>query len=174
MLYLLVWILERTRHSYDDTRPSAHSHNGTRIQHTRLMASAGPILVLSRVGLNTAVTISLLSRSHLVTSPALDVPPLANASSRHDHAGHNAHRVQGFNVKQVNSKGFNLNLWDIGGQKAIRPYWQHYFDEVDVLVCWHLWHSVGVCCCVVLLASRSWHLCRSVRVLLCRSVGVAR
>ena len=37
-------------------------------------------------------------------------------------------------MKQVNSKGFNLNLWDIGGQKAIRPYWQHYFDEVDVLV----------------------------------------
>lgn len=45
-----------------------------------------------------------------------------------------ARRTQGFNVKQVNSKGFNLNLWDIGGQKAIRPYWQHYFDEVDVLV----------------------------------------
>lgn len=42
--------------------------------------------------------------------------------------------VQGFNVKQVNAKGFNLNLWDIGGQKAIRPYWQHYMDEVDVLV----------------------------------------
>lgn len=42
--------------------------------------------------------------------------------------------TKGFNVKQVNSKGFNLNLWDIGGQKAIRPYWQHYFDEVDVLV----------------------------------------
>jgi hypothetical protein len=128
------------------------------LQHTRTMAlsfstPAGHFLVLARGGLNTAVTTSLLSSSHLVTSPALDVPP-ANASSRHGHAGHNAHRVQGFNVKQVNSKGFNLNLWDIGGQKAIRPYWQHYFDEVDVLVRWHC-VALLVCWCVALLASRA-------------------
>ena len=41
----------------------------------------------------------------------------------------------GFNVKAVRSSGFRLNVWDIGGQKKIRPYWKHYFEDTDVLVC---------------------------------------
>lgn len=41
----------------------------------------------------------------------------------------------GFNVKAVQSEGFKLNVWDIGGQKKIRPYWKHYFEDTDVLVC---------------------------------------
>ena len=40
----------------------------------------------------------------------------------------------GFNVKAVQSEGFKLNVWDIGGQKKIRPYWKHYFEDTDVLV----------------------------------------
>lgn len=40
----------------------------------------------------------------------------------------------GFNVKAVRSPGFKLNVWDIGGQKKIRPYWKHYFEDTDVLV----------------------------------------
>lgn len=40
----------------------------------------------------------------------------------------------GFNVKAVESQGFKLNVWDIGGQKKIRPYWKHYFEDTDVLV----------------------------------------
>lgn len=40
----------------------------------------------------------------------------------------------GFNVKAVHTAGFKLNVWDIGGQKKIRPYWKHYFDDTDVLV----------------------------------------
>jgi len=27
-----------------------------------------------------------------------------------------------------------LNVWDIGGQKAIRTYWKNYYDNVDGLV----------------------------------------
>jgi ADP-ribosylation factor-like protein 3 len=42
--------------------------------------------------------------------------------------------TQGFNVKSVECEGFKLNMWDIGGQKAIRQYWCHYYDEVDVLI----------------------------------------
>lgn len=42
--------------------------------------------------------------------------------------------TQGFNVKSVKSSGFTLNVWDIGGQKSIRPYWKNYFDNVDALV----------------------------------------
>ncbi|KAJ3346882.1 ADP-ribosylation factor protein 3, partial [Kappamyces sp. JEL0680] len=42
--------------------------------------------------------------------------------------------TQGFNVKTVQSDGFKLNLWDIGGQKSIRTYWRNYFEGTDVLV----------------------------------------
>ena len=40
----------------------------------------------------------------------------------------------GFNVKSVQSCGFKLNVWDIGGQRKLRPYWKHYFEDTDCLV----------------------------------------
>jgi ADP-ribosylation factor-like protein 3 len=40
----------------------------------------------------------------------------------------------GFNIKSVISEGFKLNVWDIGGQRKIRPYWKNYFENTDVLV----------------------------------------
>lgn len=40
----------------------------------------------------------------------------------------------GFNIKSVISNGFKLNVWDIGGQRKIRPYWKNYFENTDVLV----------------------------------------
>ena len=30
--------------------------------------------------------------------------------------------------------GFKLNVWDIGGQKHIRPYWKNYYQNTDALV----------------------------------------
>ncbi len=42
--------------------------------------------------------------------------------------------LQGFNIKSVQSQGFKLNVWDIGGQRKIRPYWRNYFENTDVLV----------------------------------------
>ncbi|EDQ87208.1 uncharacterized protein MONBRDRAFT_27379 [Monosiga brevicollis MX1] len=42
--------------------------------------------------------------------------------------------TQGFNVKSVMSSGVMLNVWDIGGQRGIRPYWRNYFDGTDALV----------------------------------------
>ena len=42
--------------------------------------------------------------------------------------------IQGFNIKSVQSQGFKLNVWDIGGQRKIRPYWRNYFENTDVLV----------------------------------------
>lgn len=42
--------------------------------------------------------------------------------------------TQGFNIKSISQAGFKLNVWDIGGQRAIRPYWRHYFGETDALV----------------------------------------
>ena len=41
---------------------------------------------------------------------------------------------QGFNIKSVQTSGFRLNVWDIGGQRKIRPYWRNYFDNTDVLI----------------------------------------
>ena len=32
-------------------------------------------------------------------------------------------QLQGFNIKSLTRDGFNLRIWDIGGQKSIRPYW---------------------------------------------------
>ena len=42
--------------------------------------------------------------------------------------------TQGFNVKSVVSAGFKLNMWDVGGQREIRPYWRNYMDNTDALV----------------------------------------
>ena len=42
--------------------------------------------------------------------------------------------TRGFNIKSVNSSGFRLDVWDIGGQRALRPYWKNYFEETDILV----------------------------------------
>lgn len=40
----------------------------------------------------------------------------------------------GFNIKSISTDGFKLNVWDIGGQSKIRPYWKNYFENTDVLV----------------------------------------
>jgi len=42
--------------------------------------------------------------------------------------------TQGFNIKSLMRDGFKLNVWDIGGQKTIRPFWRNYFDQVDALI----------------------------------------
>ena len=42
--------------------------------------------------------------------------------------------TQGFNIKSLQQDGFKLNVWDIGGQKAIRPYWKNYYKNTDSLV----------------------------------------
>jgi GTPase SAR1 family protein len=30
--------------------------------------------------------------------------------------------------------GFKLNMWDIGGQAAIRPYWKNYYERTNGIV----------------------------------------
>merc|ERR1719373_526026 len=42
--------------------------------------------------------------------------------------------TQGFNIKSLVQDGFKLNVWDIGGQKTIRPYWSNYFESSDALI----------------------------------------
>ena len=42
--------------------------------------------------------------------------------------------TQGFNIKSIEAHGFKLHVWDIGGQKMIRPYWKNYYENTDALV----------------------------------------
>eukprot|EP00948_MAST-09A_sp_MAST-9A-sp1_P001918 g1918.t1 len=42
--------------------------------------------------------------------------------------------TQGFNIKSLQMDSFKLSMWDIGGQKSIRPYWKNYYDNTDALV----------------------------------------
>lgn len=42
--------------------------------------------------------------------------------------------MQGFNIKSLTRENFNLKIWDIGGQKTIRPYWRNYFENTDALI----------------------------------------
>ncbi|KAH7731997.1 ADP-ribosylation factor-like protein 3 [Aphelenchoides avenae] len=42
--------------------------------------------------------------------------------------------TQGFNIKSVIADDIKLNVWDIGGQRKIRPYWKNYFENTDVLI----------------------------------------
>ncbi|KAG5673728.1 hypothetical protein PVAND_003748 [Polypedilum vanderplanki] len=40
----------------------------------------------------------------------------------------------GFNIKSIQSNNLNLNVWDLGGNSKIRPYWKNYFENTDVLI----------------------------------------
>jgi small GTP-binding protein len=40
----------------------------------------------------------------------------------------------GFNVETVEYKGFNMNIWDVGGQDRIRALWRHYFHNTQGLI----------------------------------------
>jgi ADP-ribosylation factor-like protein 3 len=42
--------------------------------------------------------------------------------------------TQGFNIKSLVKGDLKMNVWDVGGQKTIRPYWRNYFDSTDALV----------------------------------------
>jgi len=42
--------------------------------------------------------------------------------------------TQGFNIKSVKQGNMKLQVWDIGGQRTIRPYWQNYFADTDCLI----------------------------------------
>jgi ADP-ribosylation factor-like protein 2 len=31
-------------------------------------------------------------------------------------------------------RSYKLNIWDVGGQKTLRPYWRNYYEKTDGLV----------------------------------------
>ncbi|TKA57798.1 ADP-ribosylation factor-like protein 2 [Rhodotorula sp. CCFEE 5036] len=40
----------------------------------------------------------------------------------------------GFNIRTIVHNGYTLNIWDIGGQTSLRPYWRNYFEQTDAVV----------------------------------------
>ncbi|KAL1721258.1 ADP-ribosylation factor family-domain-containing protein [Schizophyllum commune] len=40
----------------------------------------------------------------------------------------------GFNIRTFTYNGFTLNIWDVGGQRTLRPYWRNYFEQTDAIV----------------------------------------
>ncbi|KAK5806553.1 hypothetical protein VI817_000811 [Penicillium citrinum] len=40
----------------------------------------------------------------------------------------------GFNVESVTYRNLNLNVWDLGGQTSIRPYWRCYYANTAAVV----------------------------------------
>ena len=40
----------------------------------------------------------------------------------------------GFEIRSAQVGEHRLHLWDVGGQKSIRPFWRNYFEDTDGLV----------------------------------------
>ncbi|PWN19022.1 Arf-domain-containing protein [Microstroma glucosiphilum] len=40
----------------------------------------------------------------------------------------------GFDIVSLSHPPYTLNIWDIGGQRTLRPYWRNYFERTDALV----------------------------------------
>jgi ADP-ribosylation factor-like protein 1 len=40
----------------------------------------------------------------------------------------------GFNVETVNYKNIKFQVWDLGGQTSIRPYWRCYYTNTDAII----------------------------------------
>ncbi|ELR17337.1 ADPribosylation factor, putative [Acanthamoeba castellanii str. Neff] len=40
----------------------------------------------------------------------------------------------GFSIKTLEFEGYQLSVWDIGGQKSLRSYWRNYFEQTDGIV----------------------------------------
>ncbi|KAK9320494.1 ADP-ribosylation factor family-domain-containing protein [Lipomyces orientalis] len=40
----------------------------------------------------------------------------------------------GFNIKTVEWDGYKLNIWDVGGQSSLRPFWRNYYEKTDAIL----------------------------------------
>lgn len=40
----------------------------------------------------------------------------------------------GFAIQTFQYQDYHLNIWDIGGQRSLRPYWKNYFEKTDAII----------------------------------------
>ena len=57
---------------------------------------------------------------------------LLNYLTREDNR--NTMPTPGVNGKSIQCCGINLNVYDLGGQKALREYWKYYYENIDALI----------------------------------------
>ncbi len=43
-------------------------------------------------------------------------------------------RASGFNVETVQYKNLRFQVWDLGGQTSIRPYWRCYYQNTNAII----------------------------------------
>lgn len=43
--------------------------------------------------------------------------------------------VQGSNVEVVRYKNIQMEIWDLGGQQSLRPFWATYYRQVRLRGC---------------------------------------
>lgn len=40
----------------------------------------------------------------------------------------------GFEINPILYNGYNLNIWDVGGQTSLRTFWGNYFAKTDIII----------------------------------------
>lgn len=40
----------------------------------------------------------------------------------------------GFSIRSIDYNGYTVNIWDVGGQETLRPFWRNYFEKTDCLI----------------------------------------
>lgn len=89
----------------------------------RLADMQARILVLGLDNAGKTTILKKLSEEDITTVTPTQVCALSSDFSICLIMRVSADLVQGFHIKSLNHEGFKLNVWDIGGQKSIRPYW---------------------------------------------------
>ncbi len=58
-----------------------------------------------------------------------------NSLGVHNHIKqHNSLTAIGFNVETVTYKNIKFQVWDLGGQTSIRPYWRCYYPNTQAII----------------------------------------
>ena len=47
---------------------------------------------------------------------------------------HHQPLLQFLNAPPTQPNSYKLNIWDVGGQRTLRPYWRNYYEKTDGLV----------------------------------------
>lgn len=42
--------------------------------------------------------------------------------------------TRGFRIETLELYDHHVSIWDVGGQRSLRPFWDNYFERTDVLV----------------------------------------
>lgn len=87
------------------------------------------ILILGLDGAGKTTILYRLQVGEVVTT----IPSML-FSFLHRHVLRSRFAAIGFNVEQVTYKNLKFQVWDLGGQTSIRPYWRCYYSNTDAII----------------------------------------